>query len=117
MRDNELLSQDEINEIMGTAGYLWEPTGDTYYSDSIGGESTFGIAYDRMVVEKGRTHWHGSLYTVSEPRDEEGSFSYDLFPDDDDDMYVMVNEQEFSTADEARAWCESSDASRFGDDA
>jgi hypothetical protein len=112
MSDNQLLSQTQVDEIFDTF-FMWEPTDDTCYSDSRLGEYTLGGYYERMLVEQGPTgQWHASMYTISERDEETGEFSYDLFPDDDDDMYIMVDEEQFPTVDEAKAWLESRDTAR-----
>lgn len=106
------MRDDEFDELIddGFAFHSWEPTGDTLYGDSIGAESTFGMFYDRLLVEKQNDGWHASLFVVAEPRDELGGVEYDLWPDDEDDLYTMVDEEVLPTIDAAKGWCEGRDA-------
>ena len=96
--------------------YEWELTDDVLYGDSTDGTYCVGRQYDRMVVEfsrgeppEGQDVWVGSLCRISAPRNELGDFEYDLFPDDDENMYVMEDEEFFLTEEEAQEWCEYTD--------
>lgn len=93
---------------------MWEPTDDTAYGDSTLGTYSMGMAFDRMVVERAHDgRWLGSVYVVSAPRDPDtDSIAFDLFPDDEDDAFLLVNQEDFDTEAEAVTWCESGDFTR-----
>ena len=87
----------------------WVPTEDTRYSHSKGGHSTRGDFYPWMGVEEVDCVWHAFLYKVSPPRNEKGDFSYDLFPDNDENMYTLAGGRICLDRDEAISWCQQRD--------
>lgn len=87
----------------------WTPTEDTLYSHSEQGHRAIGDKYPWMGAEEVEGVWFAFLYVISEPRNELGDFSFDIFPDNDDHMYTLVGGKVCRNQQAAFDWCQQID--------
>lgn len=85
--------------------YIWESVEETQYMDSTGAESTVGLYYDMLHVERTWEGWHGFLLAYVPP-----SAHWDYY---DAGGLATVDEELFKTQEQAMLWCEQRDTSRY----